>query len=395
MAFHVMIKPCGVRCNMDCAYCCSHPKAETSSDRHSISDSVLEAFVRQYIEAQPPGPVVFTWRGGEPTLMGLDFYRRVVELERRHCPPDKTIVNDLQTNGLLLDDEWCAFLKENDFLVEISIDGPRELHDACRRRSDGEATFDEVMRALSRLHKYDIRFGTLTALHRWNAKKPLDVYRFLRDDAGSTCMHFLPVVEPIERVAAQAFWPARELPRVGSEAALPGGGFVSEWSVEPDDFGNFLCTIFDCWSANDTDRVVVPIFDCAIRLWLGMPSTLCAFDTKCGRVLAMDSDGSVYLCDRLCNPFYRLGSVDENCLEDLVNSEEIQTFASMKYAVSSKCRFCPWVSACRGECPKNRFLLDERGRTGLNYLCGGLQLFFEHLKPRMTEIISLPGRVIN
>lgn len=392
MTFHMMIKPGGAVCNMRCDYCFFLSKAKTLRSRGRLGPGMLESFILQYIEAQSEGPVIFTWQGGEPTLLGLDFFERVVRLQQKHCPPGKTVHNDLQTNGQLIDKAWCAFLKEHNWLVGLSIDGPEDLHDRYRIRNDGRGSFRRALNAARLLGEYGIPFSTLTVLHRWNAKHPLRVYKFLRDEVGSTCMQFLPLVEPAgHALTAPGFWDVRTMPKTGSPEAMPGspGSFVAPWCVEPLDYGLFMAEVFDCWKTRDMGTVVLPFFDCMLGVWLGRPASMCVFGNTCGNLLALDSDGSVYFCDRFCYPDYRLGKLDperDGSLAAILKNPDAAWFGKMKGAVPRECRECPWAFACKGECPKNRFLLTESGGIGLNYLCSGLRHLFAHINSDMETM---------
>ncbi|MDL2216595.1 anaerobic sulfatase maturase [Desulfovibrio sp. OttesenSCG-928-M14] len=405
MPFHMMIKPGGALCNMRCAYCFFLSKAETLGSRKRLAPDLLEAFIRQYIESQPDGPVVFTWQGGEPTLLGLDFFEMVVRLQQKHCPPGKSICNDLQTNGQLVDGAWCDFLKEYNWLVGLSIDGPQDLHDLYRSRNDGQGSFKAALHAAHLLGEHKIPFNTLTVLHHQNAKEPLRVYKFLRDEVGSVCMQFLPLVETVGHAhTAPAFWDVSRMPQIGSPEAMPGTpqSFVEPWCVEPLDYGRFMTTLFDYWKNHDMGRIILPFFDCMLSIWLGRPASMCVFGNVCGNQLALDSDGSIYFCDRFCYADYRLGKLDATqpgSLAAIAENSEVAWFGKMKGAVPKECRQCRWAFACKGECPKNRFLLSESGGLGLNYLCAGLKHIFAHIDGDMermkNDYLSLQPRNIH
>lgn len=381
MTFHIMAKPTGALCNMRCDYCFFLSKAQTLGLNRHMPVELLERFIAQYIESQPPGLVVFTWQGGEPTLAGLDYFQTIIALQQKYLTPEKTIANDLQTNGLLIDDDWCRFLKEHNFLVGLSLDGPPHLHNLYRKTANGGETCTEVLKTARLLHKYDIPFNTLTVLHRQNAKEPEAVYRFLRNEAGSQCMQFLPLVEPRTYVnTAPGYWNITSLPKIGSRGASPGNSasFVADWCVEPDDFGAFLCRVFDLWQNGDIGKIIVPYFECLLALHLGLKPGMCVFDSECGHALALDSRGDVYFCDRFCYFPYKLGSITHEKLADITYPAKNKHLAKMKGAVAPGCKRCKWARFCKGECPKNRFLLDKDGNPGLNYLCAGLQSFFEY-----------------
>jgi uncharacterized protein len=392
--FHAMAKPTGPLCNLNCDYCyyLSKQGLLSTRDRWRMSDQMLEEFIRQYIQGHNYKQVVFSWQGGEPTLLGLDFFRKVVELERKYCPPGVTIENDLQTNCTLLDDEWCAFLAEQNFLVGLSIDGARRLHDRYRRDPAGRGSFDRVFAASKLLRKHRVRFATLTCVNRDTSKHPLKVYRFLRDKVGSTQMQFIPIVEPkvFDRVAPQR-WPMEQMPFLGDPRARPGHPYsvVHDWCVDPDEYGTFLIRIFDEWLKNDLGRVFVPFFDCAVEQCMGRVAPLCIFGPICGKGLAVEHDGSVYSCDHYVYPEYRLGSIMETPLVEMALSQRQETFGYAKdAALPGRCRECRFLWMCAGECPKNRFLVTQQGEPGLNYLCTGLRRYFAHIEPYVKAIAA-------
>ena len=392
-AYHSMVKPIGSLCNLDCTYCYYLHKKELlgSASKFHISDAILETHIRQYIEGQDRSEVVFSWQGGEPTLLGLEFFRRVVELEQKYKRPHQRIENDLQTNGTLLDEEWCAFLHENHFLVGLSIDGPKALHDAYRIGKDGNPTFDKVFAASQRLHKHHVRFNTLTVVNRLNSRRPLDVYRFLRSEVRPHQMQFIPCVEPkVFRTIAPQKWDPHMLPEYGSPAARPGNpdSVVTDWSVDPDDWGYFLCKVWDDWFHRDYGRVFVNLFETAVAQWMGQPAQLCVFHEFCGKGVALEHDGSLYSCDHYVYPEYRLGNIQEISSSRMVFSERQRQFGLAKSRTLPKdCRECKFLFACNGECPKNRLIRTASGEPGLNYLCSGLKKFWTHIDPDMKEII--------
>jgi len=375
--FHVMAKPTGAICNLACSYCFFLDKeALYPGSSFRMSDEVLERYVQQLIESHRSDTVTFAWQGGEPTLMGLDFFRRAVELQERHRRPGMTIENTLQTNGTRLDDEWAAFLAEHGFLIGISIDGPRELHDGNRVDKGGKPTFDEVMRGLRLLQAHQVEYNVLTTVNRLNADYPLEVYRFLRDDVGTDWMQLIPVVERLD------------------EAGFPDpmrGASVSERSVRPEQFGRFLIAIFDEWVRRDVGRVFVQTFEAALRNFYGAGgSGLCVFDETCGAGLALEHNGDLYSCDHFVEPEHRLGSIRELPMLDLVGSEQQRTFGAAKRdTLPRMCRECDVRFACHGECPKNRFLTTPDGEPGLNYLCAGYMAFFRHIDRPARVIVRL------
>jgi uncharacterized protein len=392
--FHAMVKPIGSTCNLDCTYCYYLSKEKLLDQRHNkhISDDLLESFIRQYIEGQDGDHVVFSWQGGEPTLLGIDFFRKVVELEKKYKKADQRIENDLQTNGTLLNEEWCKFLAQNNFLVGLSIDGPRELHNAYRVTKGGEPTFDKVFAAAKLLKKHGVKFNTLTVVNRVNAKRPLDVYRFLRKEIGSTYIQFIPCVEPKDfHTTAPQYWQIANMPVMGSPAARPGSAdsVVTEWSVDPEDWGTFLCRCFDEWYKKDIGKVLVNVFETAFAQTLGMPSQICIYNEFCGKGLAVECDGSVFSCDHYVYPEYLMGNIMDKPIAEMVFSGRQKDFGFAKRdTLPQFCRQCPHLKMCWGECPKNRLLRTPDGKLGLNYLCSGLKCFFEHADMYLKDLAS-------
>lgn len=390
---HVMAKPTGPVCNMNCHYCYYLSKQDLlpQENRWHMSDETLESYIRQYIKGQNHREVVFSWQGGEPTLLGLDFFRKVVALEKKYAPPHLRCENDLQTNGLLLDDQWCEFLRANNFLVGLSIDGPRELHDHYRVDRGGQGTFDRVFRAARLLRKHGVNFATLSCVNRITAKAPLDVYRFLRDEVRSPRIQFIPIVEPRKfRSVAPQFWSAEDMPVVGSAAARPGTpeSVVEDWCADPDDWGDFLCSIFDEWLQHDVGRLYVHYFEAAVETWMGRVNPLCTLGPMCGKGLAIEHDGNVYACDHYVYPEYKLGNIREQPLKEMAFSPTQESFGKSKEGtLPEHCRRCDYQFACFGECPKNRFLRTPGGEPGLNYLCSGWKRFWKHIDQPMQRIV--------
>ncbi len=394
---HVMIKATGPVCNLNCDYCYYLSKAELlkTDSRWRISDQTLENFIRQYISQQNAGEIVFSWQGGEPSLLGLDFFRQVIALQKKYAPPYVRCENDLQTNGTLLTDEWCEFLRENNFLVGLSIDGPRELHDAYRTYSDGRGSFDRVMESARLLRKHSVRFATLTVVNNLNAKHPLEVYRFLRDEVGSRQMQFIPIVEPrnFAKTAPQ-YWSMDEVPPEDSPRTDPThpDSAVTAWSVEAGEYGDFLIRIFDEWYKQDVGVVYVPFFESAIEQWAGRISPLCIFSPICGKGLAMEHNGDLYACDHYVYPEYKLGNINALQIDQMALSEKQEAFGYNKdHRLPGKCRRCRYLFACSGECPKNRLLSTREGEAGLNYLCKGLYKYFDHIDPHIRTLVRRLG----
>ncbi len=378
--FHVLAKPIGPLCNLDCKYCFYLEKenlypGRVGRDSWRMSDEVLESFIRQYIEAQDVPLVGFAWQGGEPTLLGIDFFRKAVEFQKKYAG-GKRIENGFQTNGVLLDDEWCDFLAEHAFLVGLSIDGPRELHDAYRVDKGGKPTFDAVVASVERLLKHQVEFNTLTVVQRRNSRRPVEVYRFLKE-IGSKFMQFIPIVERISSTPTPQGL-VLVSPSHRDEAA------VSEWSVEAHQFGKFLCAIFDEWVRHDVGRCFVQLFDVALESWVGLEPSLCVFRKKCGDAMVLEHTGDLYSCDHYVYPENRLGSIMEDPLLALAASSQQRRFGVDKEDTLPRyCRECEFRFACNGECPKHRFIRTPDGEEGLNYLCAGYKMFFAHIDPYM------------
>ena len=375
--FHVMAKPVGPICNLDCRYCfyLEKEKLYPATSSWTMSDDLLESYIRQYIEAQDASTITFAWQGGEPTLLGVEYFQTIVELQRRHSN-GKRIANALQTNGVLLDDAWCEFLAQNGFLVGLSVDGPARLHDCYRVNKGGQPTFDAVLRGLGYLKKHGVEFNTLTVVHRTNSRYPLEVYRFLKD-IGSTFLQFIPIVErtaPLPDTSGLVLIRPEVVP----------GAVVADWSVEPLQFGKFLCRIFDEWVRADVGRYFVQIFDVALESWLGIPQSLCVFRDTCGTAMALEHNGDLYSCDHYVYPENRLGNISEHPLAALAGSLQQHRFGVDKLNTLPRyCHECEVRFACNGECPKHRFTRTPHGEWGLNYLCPGYKLFFTHLDPYM------------
>jgi uncharacterized protein len=375
--FHVMTKPTGPICNLDCTYCFYLEKESLYSDstRWAMNDEVLESFIRQYIEAQPSEVVDFAWQGGEPTLLGVEYFERVVELQDKHAQ-GKQIHNAFQTNGTLIDEAWASFFARNKFLVGVSIDGPRELHDTYRVDKGNAPTFDRVMRGIHLLRDHGAEFNTLTVVHRKNSVYPLEIYEFLKE-IGSGYMQFIPIVER-----------KTEQPRADGlvliDPGFAGPAKVTEWSVEPLAYGRFLSRIFDAWIRSDVGRVFVQHFEVALQNWLGVQASLCIFRPTCGSAMALEHNGDMYSCDHFVYPEYRLGNLMNQSLGEMAQSEEQKRFGQQKKdSLPSMCRSCSVRFACHGECPKHRFAITPDGEPGLNYLCEGYKHFFQHVNPFM------------
>lgn len=384
MPFFVLAKPAGPACNLRCSYCFYLEKKDLfgRSESTRMRDDTLEAFVRDYIGAQDTPEVGFGWQGGEPTLRGLDFFRRVVELQRRYAGGRK-VSNMFQTNGMLIDAEWAEFLAANEFLVGISIDGPPGLHDTQRIDAHGSGTASRVLQGLEHLKAHGVEFNTLTVVSRANARHPLKVYRFLKE-IGSRYIQFIPLVERTRRGSASS-----------ALAGPPAAGSlrdaeVARWSVSPVGYGDFLLAVFEEWVQHDIGSIFVQMFDNALGSWVGEGAGLCVFAETCGRQVALEHDGSVYSCDHYVYPEYRLGNLHESSLADLLDSDVQQRFGDAKRdALPAQCRRCEFRFACHGGCPKHRFLQTADGEAGLNYLCAGYRKFFRGVDPYMRAMAGL------
>ena len=394
-AFHVMSKPIGPICNLDCRYCFYLEKEEmyVQEGRHprpswQMSDEVLETYIRQYIQQQDAQEINFAWQGGEPTLLGVDFFRKAVAIQTKYAE-GRTIHNALQTNATLLDDAWGGFLSENHFLVGVSIDGPADLHDAYRVDKHGGPTFDRVMQGIEALKRHGVDFNTMTVVSRANSQHPQRVYRFLKE-IGSTFLQFIPLVEraspgPLASEHGLIQLSLAPPPRLGETDSA-----VTDWSIRAEDWGPFLTTIFDEWVRRDVGCIYVQHFDVALGIWLGAGSSLCVFSETCGKAVAIEHNGDLYSCDHFVYPQYRLGNVLEKSLGEMVASEAQTKFGRDKANTLPRyCRECEVRFACQGECPKHRFIRAPDGEWGLNYLCAGYYRFFKHIDPYMRAMAGL------
>ena len=371
-AFHIMIKPRGPACNLGCAYCYYLSKERLyPGGKLRMTDELLDGFTRQYIEAQRVPEVTFGWQGGEPTLMGLDFFQLALELQRKYRRPGTRTQNTIQTNGTLLNDEWCRFFRQHDFLIGLSLDGPREVHDAYRVDKGGHPTFDRVMDGVNLLKKHGVEFNILTTVHAANADHPLEVYRFLRDEVSAQFIQFVPIVER------------------DNETGFQEGTQVTERSVAARQYGGFLIAIFDEWVRRDVGHVSVRIFDIALAAWAGQRPGLCIFEETCGTALVLEHNGDLYACDHFVEPRCKLGNIQVTPLIELVGSDQQRQFGQAKRdALPSYCRECEVRFVCNGGCPKNRVLCAPDGEPGLNYLCAAYKRFFTHIEGPMQVMAS-------
>ena len=387
--FHVMTKPIGPLCNLDCKYCFYLEKEQlvSTGGNFRMSEEVLETYIRQYLSQQHVPEISFAWQGGEPTLLGVEFFRKVVALQKKHAH-GKKISNAFQTNGTLLNDEWCEFLAQNRFLVGLSVDGPPKLHNAYRVDKKGGPTYEKVAHGLKFLKKNGVEFNTLTVVNRRNSQKPLEVYRFLKEN-GSGFIQFIPLVERLpNREARELGLGLASPPQPDKDDTTPAS--VTEWSVEPKQYGEFLVTIFDEWVRQDVGKVFVQLFDTALGNWSGAGSSLCVFAERCGSALALEHNGDAYCCDHYVYPQYKLGNLLHISLGEMAHSPQQHKFGNDKSdALPKFCRECEVRFACNGECPKHRFRVTPTGEPGLNYLCPAYKRFFKHIDPAMRKMTEL------
>ncbi len=384
--FSIMSKPIGPRCNIACEYCYYLEKEKQFPDekKFRMSDDVLEAYIRQLIETSLEAgmpEVPFAWQGGEPTMLGVDYFRKVVALQQKYSPEGVKVANAFQTNGILLDDEWGEFLHDSQFLVGISIDGPKKVHDRYRVDRAQRPTFDRVMKGLEVLQRHEVEHNALTVVQRANGGKGKEVYKFLKG-LGLDFVQFIPIAE---RNAASGVGLA-SAPQVDMDPS----NSVSKWSVSPRAYGKFLCDVFDTWYAHDIGKMYVQFFDVQLGLWMGMPSGLCVFAETCGNALALEHDGSLYACDHFVYPEYRLGSLAETPMRDMLWTQKMQDFGLAKSdALTEQCRSCSFRFACNGGCPKHRFAVTHSGEAGHNYFCESYMMFFRHAGSRMEKMAQM------
>ena len=378
-AFATMVKPVGSACNLDCAYCYYRDKAEIYSSRQAVmSTDVLESYIRQYLETVSLPVVTFCWHGGEPLLAGIDFYRKAVELQQRYAA-GRQIENTLQTNGVLVNDEWCSFFRENSFLVGVSLDGPKDIHDAYRRDCGGIPTYDRVIAAVEKMYRNNVEYNILATVNSMSEGRGKEVYGFLR--GISNFIQFLPVVEYVQMREGKR--PLIVSP--DAEDAVP-----APWSVSAKGFGKFMCDVFDEWIKCDVGSRFVQLFDVTLANWCGVPPSLCAFCETCGDAPVVEHNGDVYSCDHFVYPEYRLGNIMSSTLADMYTSQEHQAFGRDKReALPMECKRCAYSFLCRGECPKHRFAVARNGEPYMNTLCEGYKEFFRHSDPYMRHMKML------
>lgn len=372
---YVMLKPAGAHCNLACKYCyyLEKNKLYPIAQRHLMSDEMLEQFTREYIEAQTMNQVLFTWHGGEPLLRSIDFYRKALSLQQKYAG-GRHIDNVIQTNGTLLTDEWCEFFAQNHWLVGISIDGPQPYHDHYRLTAAGKPSWQKVMQGIKLLKKHGVEWNAMAVVNAYNANHPLEFYRFFKEN-GCQFLQFTPIVERLTR---------HEDGRTLASLADKDEISLSEASVAPEQWGYFLCAIFDEWVRKDVGKIFVEIFDCTLANWMGISPGICAYSKECGHAGVMEHNGDVYSCDHFVFPEYKLGNIRDHSLIDMLYGEQQQEFSRLKHSsLPRQCRECDMEFACHGECPKNRFMKDKYGDSGLNYLCPGYYHYYQHVAPYM------------
>ncbi len=372
---YVMLKPSGSLCNLRCKYCYYLEKKHLYTDvkNHIITDTLLEKFIKEYIEAQTTPSVLFTWHGGETLMRPLSFYKRAMQVQQRYAR-GRRIDNCIQTNGTLLNDEWCKFFKENNWLVGVSIDGPQEFHDEYRKTTGGRPTFLQVMKGINLLNKHGVEWNALAVVNDFNADYPLDFYHFFKE-IGCRYIQFTPIVE-------------RLVNRTDGLTLAPGmqgdGQGVTDFSITAEQWGNFLCTIFDEWVKNDVGEYFIQLFDATLANWVGQAPGICTMAKECGHAGVMEFNGDVYSCDHFVYPEHKLGNLHDKTITEMMYSDQQKEFSKMKHQMlPQQCRECNYLFACHGECPKNRFINDKYGNYGLNYLCSGYYKFFKHVTPYM------------
>lgn len=372
---YVMLKPAGAHCNLACKYCyyLEKNKLYPTAQRHLMSDEMLEQFTREYIEAQTMNQVLFTWHGGEPLLRSIDFYRKALSLQQKYAG-GRRIDNVIQTNGTLLTDEWCEFFAQNHWLVGISIDGPQPYHDHYRLTAAGKPSWKKVMQGIKLLKKHGVEWNAMAVVNAYNANHPLEFYRFFKEN-GCQFLQFTPIVERLTR---------HEDGRTLASLADKDEISLSEASVAPEQWGYFLCAIFDEWVRKDVGKIFVEIFDCTLANWMGISPGICAYSKECGHAGVMEHNGDVYSCDHFVFPEYKLGNIRDHSLIDMLYGEQQQEFSRLKHSsLPRQCKECDMEFACHGECPKNRFMKDKYGDSGLNYLCPGYYHYYQHVAPYM------------
>ena len=375
-AFHLLAKPTGAICNLDCKYCFFLSKEMLyPGSRFRMADELLETYIRQYIEGQQVPEVNIAWQGGEPTLMGVDFFRRSIEYVEKYRKPGMSVLYSMQTNGTLLDDEWCQLFKEHEFLIGLSMDGTPEMHDAYRVDKGGTPTSGKVLKAAKLLQSHKVEFNILTTVHAANADHPVELYRYMRDVIGAQFIQFIPIVER------------------DNDTGFQQGDKLTDRSIGSDQYGKFLIGIFDEWVRHDVGRIFVQLFDVSLAAWVGQPSGLCVFSPTCGTALAIEHNGDVYSCDHYVEPDYLLGNIADTPMIELISSPQQVKFGQDKLdTLPQYCLDCEVRFVCHGGCPKNRFATTPDGEPGLNYLCPSYRAFFNHIDGPMRIMADLLRR---
>lgn len=375
-AFHLLAKPTGAICNLDCQYCFFLSKEQLyPGSKFRMADDLLETYIQQLLEAHQTPEVTIAWQGGEPTLMGLEFFQRSIELVDKHKKPGQQVSHTLQTNGTRLDDDWGQFFKQHHFLIGLSVDGPQPLHDTYRVDKRGRGSFEQVMQGWKTLKKHEVDFNILCTVNAANGDRPLDVYRFFRDELGAEFIQFIPIIERVNE---------------DGSTLIQSGNQVTERSVKPEQFGRFLNSVFDEWVRRDVGKVFIQHFDAALANWVGVQPGVCIFSKTCGNALALEHNGDLYSCDHFVEPDYKLGNIQETHMIEMIASEQQRQFGQAKFdTLPQYCRTCEVRFACNGGCPKNRFIETPDGEPGLNYLCAGYKAFFTHIDKPMRMMAQL------
>lgn len=375
-AFHLLAKPTGAICNLDCQYCFFLAKEQLyPGSKFRMTDDLLETYIQQLLESHQTPEVTVAWQGGEPTLMGLEFFQRSMALVEKHKKPGQQVTHTLQTNGTRLDDDWGRFFKQHHFLIGLSVDGPQPLHDTYRVDKRGRGSFEQVMQGWKVLKKHQVDFNILCTVNAANGDRPLEVYRFFRDELGAEFIQFIPIIERVNE---------------DGSTLTQSGNQVTERSVKPEQFGQFLIDVFDEWVRRDVGKVFVQHFDAALANWVGVPPSVCIFSKTCGNALALEHNGDLYSCDHFVEPDYKLGNIQETPMIELIASKQQRQFGQAKLdTLSQYCRTCEVRFACNGGCPKNRFIETPNGEPGLNYLCAGYKAFFTHIDRPMQMMAAL------
>lgn len=387
LKYNLMIKTAGSMCNLNCDYCYYLDKSIFYQDRKMMPLDLLEKIIKEYIETNAAEEIVFNWHGGEPLIIGLNYYKDVVKLQNKYRS-NRKIFNTLQTNATLIDSDYASFFKDNNFLLGVSIDGPQDIHDKCRKYKNGTPSFGKVLKGIELLHRYNVDFNTMTTVNKYSEGRGLEVYQFMKY-IGSRYMQFMPVVEYVD----------------SSNHIVPPNAedsHLASWSVDAYAYGKFMCDIFDYWVKNDVGTYFVNLFDSTLANWCGLDAGCCAYSDTCGLNAVVEYNGDVYPCDHFVYPDYKLGNLSETLIYDMMTSNKMTRFGiDKRNALPNKCIHCDYLFACHGECPKHRFNQTDNGEMGLSYLCLGYKLFYSHVKPYMDKMKELlmshraPSEIMN